>query len=402
MDKKFLIKLAIRNLLTHRMRTILTLVGIIIGISAVVFLISFGSGIQKLVTEQITGGDAFQLIDIGTGNSQVVKLNEEMVSKVGKINGISSVETITNLAGKAKKDTNEMDVAFFGTSAAYLDWSGKKIRYGSNLPKTETDANKKTVVVNTSYLNFLGKDKPEDQVGKTVKFNIIVPKEISADSEAKTYQDQEFVIAGVIKDDTSPSIYTLGSNFDSYKLVSHSQAKVRIAERNNVSTIRKHIESLGLKTQYVGDTVSQVEQVFGVFKIILGSFGIIALLVALLGMFNTLTISLLERIKEVALMKILGMNKKDIRSLFLIEALALGITGSLIGILWGIVIGKIANSILVYFAVRAGGDPVSVFYYPFSLFAGIILVSVAFGFVTGIYPAKRASQVNALDVLRYE
>jgi len=397
MDKRFLLKLAIRNLVTHKMRTILTLVGIIIGISAVVFLISFGSGIQKLVTEQITGGDAFQLIDVGTGNSQVVKLNSETVSKISGISNIFSTEVITNLGAKAKKNDNTMDTALFTTSANYLDWSGKKIRYGSNL-----SADKSKIVVNTSYLTFITNDKPETAIGKKVQFDVIVPKELAKSGEAKTYTDQEFEIAGVIKDDTSPSVYLNTAAASGWDLSSYSQAKVRISDQNKASTVRKQIEAYGLKTEYVGDTVNQVEQVFSIFKIVLGSFGFIALLVALLGMFNTLTISLLERIKEVALMKILGMNKRDVRNLFVAEAVALGFVGGIVGIVWGMALGKIANWILNIFATRAGGDAVSVFYYPMSLIGAIVLTAILVGFVTGIYPARRAARVNALDVLRYE
>lgn len=399
MDRKFLLKLALKNLFAHRMRTILTLVGIVIGISAVVFLISFGSGIQKLVTEQITGSDAFQLIDVGTGNSQVVKFNQDLLAKISSTGGISSIETITNLGAKAKKDGGgTMDTAFFATSPEYIDWSGKKVRFGDLLPKGESDK----IVVNTAYLAFLTDKKAESVLGMKVKFDILVPKELSKNDEVKTYTDQEFEIVGIIKDDSSPSVYANLSVTGGWGLESYSQAKVRITDRSKVDGIRRQIEAHGLKTQYVGDTVSQVEQVFAVFKIVLGSFGFIALLVALLGMFNTLTISLLERIKEVALMKILGMSGRDVRNLFIAEALMLGISGGVIGIVWGVALGKIANLILNIFAVRSGGEAVSVFSYPFNLILAIVLTAVLVGFITGIYPARRAARVNALDVLRYE
>ncbi|MEI8061374.1 MAG: FtsX-like permease family protein [Candidatus Berkelbacteria bacterium] len=398
MDKRFLLKLAIKNLVTHRMRTLLTLLGIVIGISAVVFLISFGSGIQKLVTEQITGGDAFQLIDVGTGNSQVVKLNSDVISKVSAISGVSAVEVTTNLGAKAKKAENTMDTALFATSPDYISWSGKKVRYGSTLPKSDSGK----IVVNTSYLAFITNDDPESAIGKKVDFDVVIPKELAKSGEVKTYSNQSFEIVGVIKDDSSPSVYVNKEATGGWDLTNYSQAKVRISDRSKSDTIRKQIEAYGLKTEYVGDTVNQVEQVFSIFKIVLGSFGFIALLVALLGMFNTLTISLLERIKEVALMKILGMNKRDVRNLFVAEAMTLGLVGGVFGIFWGMILGKIANVILNLFATRAGGDPVSVFYYPISLIGAIVLTAILVGFVTGIYPARRAAKVNALDVLRYE
>lgn len=397
-----MLKLAYKNLMTHQLRTILTLLGVMIGVSAVVFLVSFGSGVQRLVTEQITGADAFQLIDVGTGNSQVVKLDSPMMEKVKNFSGVKSTEVTIDIAAKAKKDNNSMDTSFSGTTAAYLDWSGKKIKYGNNLENTTEPEQDKKVVVNTAYLNFLGHDKPENYIGRKVVFDIIVPKEFAKGGETKNYENQEFKIIGIIKDDSPPSAFTSYANFNLYDTATYSQAKVRVSDRNKVDTIRKQIEALGLKTQYVGDTVTQVEQVFSIFKVILGSFGIIALLVALLGMFNTLTISLLERIKEVALMKILGMSRRDIRNLFVAEALSLGLVGGILGVIWGIILGAVANAILNFFATRAGGESVSVFYYPFIFILGVIVVSVLVGLITGIYPARRAAKVNPLDILRYE
>jgi len=401
MNKLFLIKLAFRNLFSRKLRTILTLLGIVIGVSAVVFLVSFASGIQRLVTEQITGGDAFLLIDVGTGNSQVVKLNEELQTKIKGIANVKSVETITNLGGKAKVDDKSMDVAFFGVSSSnYLDWTGKRVRWGKNLPDATGLA--RQVVVNSAYLKFLTKDGPEDTIGRKINFDVILPREISPTGEAQDFTDEAFTIVGVIKDDASPSIYTNNFNLAKMAPAASSQAKVRVANRNEVANIRKEIEALGFKTEYVGDTVAQVEQFFSIFKIVLGSFGLIALMVALLGMFNTLTISLLERIKEVALMKILGMGKRDIRNLFLIEALSLGIIGGILGIVWGVIISKAANIVLNILATRAGGDTVSIFHFTPGLVIIVMAAAILTGLITGLYPARRAERVNALDVLRYE
>lgn len=402
MDKKFLIKLAYRNLMTHKLRTILTLTGVVIGVSAVVFLVSFGSGVERLVTQQITGADAFLLIDVGTDNSQIIKLDSPLVEKIKDIPGVVSIEGTVDIAAKAKKDNITMDTTFIAATPSYLDWSGKRIQYGHNL-KNITEAEKdKTLVVNTNYLNFLGSDKAKNYLGKKVVFDIVVPKEFAKNGELKNYENQEFEIVGIIKSDLPPTVYTNYANFASYNVDTYSQVKARVAERSRVDTIRKQIEALALKTQYVGDTVNQVTQVFSIFKVVLGSFGLIALLVALLGMFNTLTISLLERIKEVALMKILGMSRRDIRNLFVTEALSLGLIGGALGLVWGVILGTIINLILNFFAIRAGGESVLVFYYPYTFVIAIIVVAVLVGFVTGIYPARRAAKVNPLDILRYE
>jgi len=398
MDKKFLIKLGIKNLLAHRMRTVLTLSGVIIGISAVVFLVSFGSGIQKLVTDQISGGNAFQLIDVGTGNSQIVKLDEATISKIAAINGVSSVKTITNLGAKIKKNDNSMDTTLFATDSVYIGWLGKKVRYGDFVDENDNNG----ILVNSSLAEFLVGADQNSAIDQKSVFDVLIPKELSPTGEAITVSGKEYTIKGIIKDDSSPSAYLNTKVSTDLGVNLYSQAKVYVSNQSEVSEIRKKIEAFGLKTEYVGDTVNQVQQVFSIFKIILGSFGFIALLVALLGMFNTLTISLLERMKEVALMKILGMRKKEIRSIFMFEALFLGVTGGIIGIIWGVILGKIVNIIFNSFAIRSGADGVTVFYYPFSLILLIFSISIIVGLVTGIYPARRAEKVDALDILRYE
>ena len=125
-------------------------------------------------------------------------------------------------------------------------------------------------------------------------------------------------------------------------------------------------------------------------------------MVAALGMFNTLTISLLERIKEIALMKILGMRKVDIRAIFLTESVIIGTVGGFLGIILGVALGSIANSILNHFAKLAGADQASVFYFAPLFIIGMIIFASLVGLSTGLYPARRATKVNALDVLRYE
>ena len=401
MDKTFVVKLAFRNLFLHKMRTVLTLVGIVIGISAVVFLISFGTGIQRLVTSQITNGDAFSLIDIGTGNSQITKLNNDIITKVKGITQIKQIETVTNLGGKAKIDSKVMDITVFGVSSpSYLDWSGKKIQYGQNLPAAGD--NTKKAIINSAYVSFLTKGTAQSLIGQEITYDLILPKELSSTGEAQTFAGQKFTVVGIIKDTATPSLYSNIDNFSGASATAYSQLIARADNRNNVESIRKKIEAYGLKTDYVGDTVSQVQQFFNIFEIVLGSFGLIALIVALLGMFNTLTISLLERIKEVALMQIFGMSRKDVRNLFLVEALVLGAVGGLLGIGWGVFLGKLANFIFNIFATNAGGDKVSVFYYAPWLLIASLAGAIFVGFITGIYPASRASRVNPLDVLRYE
>ena len=398
MNKQFLLKMAIRNILTHKLRSFLTLLGIGIGVTAIVFLVSFGFGLERVVTNEVTGGDAFKLVDVGTGNSQIITINQNSLDQIKQFSNVQSVEPIINSVAYAEKDTNSrMDLSFYGTSAKYLDWLGVKTKWGDINLNSDQASN---IIVNTAYLNFLV-SSPQDAIGQKVVFNIIIPENISGNEKTEV-KDQEFKIVGVIDDDSKPVAYINFSKLLDLGAVNYSQLKVEVKDKNQVASLRSQIENIGYKTQYVGDTVNQIGEVFNIFKIILAAFGFVALLVASLGMFNTLTISLLERTREITLMKILGMRKKDINRLFLVEAILFGLVGGAAGIILGFIFGSLANSILNYFAVRSGGDATSIFYYPFWFMLSMIGFSILIGLLTGLYPAKRASKLDALDVLRYE
>ena len=397
MDKLFILKLAFRNLIQHRLRSILTLLGVVIGISAIIFLASFAFGIERLVTKEVTNGNAFLLIDVGTGNSQIVTLTDTTVSDIKEFGGVKNVYELTTVGAKSAFDEKISDVSFYGTSADYMEKAGIRTAKGSNLSGQINE-----VVVNSAYQSFWKANNSGDVLGAEISFDVIIPKEMIASGENKTFAGQKYKVVGIINDETAPKVYTDYDNLRPLGINSYSQFKVEVTNQNKVSAIRQQIENLGLKTQYVGDTVSQISQVFGIFRAILIAFGLITLIVAILGMFNTLTISLLERIKEVALMKMLGMRKRDINNVFLTESMILGIVGGALGLLMGIFTGKLVNVILNYYAQSMGGERVSIFYAPWVFLLAMAAVSVLVGLLTGLYPARRAVKVKALDVLRYE
>jgi putative ABC transport system permease protein len=369
---------------------------VIIGVSAIVFLASFAYGLERLVTNEVTSGNAFLLIDVGAGNSQIITLADANAKAIKELPGVKDVYAMTSIGAKSKVGDKSMDVTFYGANQSYLDKAGMVLFHGVELTGSGDE-----LLVNTAFLKFFSAGST-DVLGKTANFDIVIPKDLTGKADNTEIADQAYKITGITNDDSSPKVYTNLGNLKEFDVASYNQFKVEVTSQDKVPEIRKQIENMGLKTQYVGDTVSQINQVFGIFRAILVAFGLITLIVATLGMFNTLTISLLERIKEIALMKMLGMRKKDINNVFLTESLLLGVLGGLLGLLLGVYLGKLANLILNHYARSMGGETVSVFFYPVSFIVIVVLISVLIGFLTGIYPARRAAKVNPLDVLRYE
>lgn len=152
-------------------------------------------------------------------------------------------------------------------------------------------------------------------------------------------------------------------------------------------------------TRSIADTLAQVNKLFSVMRFLLGSFGMIAFIVALFGMFNTLTVSLLERTREIGVMKTFGTTDADITRLLIVESSLIGISGGIFGILLGVLLGNGLN--LLSLLVR-DDKATSLFHFPILFLFLVFLLAGVIGMMTGLYPARRAQSISALNALRYE
>lgn len=396
MKNTIILKIAWRNLSLHRLRTVLTITGFAVGAAAVLFLVGFGYGLERLVAKQVSGDDAFLMLDIAPISQEIAPLNDSILDKIGGLNNVSAIEPSAAVSARATVDSNEQDVAILATSIRYMDWRNITIQNG------DSQIGDNDVLINGQLADAWAKDNTASLIGKQIKADVVISKELAGKDESVTAEDQTYTIKGIVRDDMTPKIYSAMDTVKKIGVVNYSSARVRVGDKGSVSAVRSFIENMGFKTEYIGDTVTQINDVFRVFKSILGSFGAIALVVAIIGMFNTLTISLIERMRELALMKVLGIKPSALVKLVLAEALLVGFFGAIAGVLFGMIAGGISNEILMAYAKRAGGVSVSVFYFPFLLIIGVIVVSVLVSLVTGLLPARRATRVSPLKVFRYE
>jgi putative ABC transport system permease protein len=134
----------------------------------------------------------------------------------------------------------------------------------------------------------------------------------------------------------------------------------------------------------------------------LATFGGIALLVSAIGMFNTMTVTLLERTKEIGIMRTIGASPNDVKYLFVSESVVVGFMGGITGVAMGVALGLTVNLFLNLVAGQFGGQSVALFSFPLGFLTFIIVFSACVGYLTGIFPARRASSLNPLDAIRYE
>jgi putative ABC transport system permease protein len=399
MKNKYILKISFKNLFSNRLRTFLTLGGVVIGVGSIVFLVSLGFGLQRLVTSEVATMEEMKTININPGGSEILRLNGEVEEKLTSIDSVVESGKVINVAGRARYQSSVIDAVAYGVDDRYLGFENFRVSEGRMFSSQDA----REVVVNRSALNLLGiEENQESMIDQTVKFDFIITTELLDGDSKVVISEEELKIVGIEDSTKTPTVYLPLQFLEENKVSYYSGIKLKVDDPENVTEIRDTIENMGYKTEYVGDTVSQIDQVFDIFKVVLAGFGGIAMVVAALGMFNTLTVSLLERIREVGLLKALGMSRADIRKLFLTEALLIGIGGGLMGLVLGLLVGNILNYSINALAEASGAMSVNFFYMPWTFALGMALFSVFIGIITGIYPAQRAVKINALDALRYE
>ena len=261
---------------------------------------------------------------------------------------------------------------------------------------------KREAVVNQAMLSVLGISEA-DAIGKKFDTSFVVVGNLMGDGMDRMESPKvQYEIKGVVNEGTMPIFYVPFIDLRSLGIVNYSQLKVAANSQQNLPMVRKQIEAMGYATYSVSDTVDQINNFFATARLILALVGMVALFVASLGMFNTLTVSLLERTREVGLLKAMGMRSAEVRSLFLTESIIMGFLGGIMGVFLGFLLGKALSALISVFSVASGLGVINITYIPWKLSFSIALISLLVGILTGIYPAIRAQRISALNALRYE
>ncbi len=396
-QRSILLTIAFRNLTSKKLRTALTLFGIAIGIGAIYFLLSFGLGLQKLVTSEVIGNQSIKTVDVSSSNSRIVKLDDITAQRIGDITNVEKVGKAYYYPGSFKLSNSESDAIVYGIDGGYERLTYLDISKGE-LPSTSKEEN--PIVVNKSALEAIGlANQPDEILGRTVDIQVPLNKVSSNLSALK----RSFKVVGVINTGGGPEVFIKSDVFRQSGIDAVTQLKVGVKDVNDIKTIRSQIESFGLETQSPADTVDEINTIFRYFNLMMIGFGGIGMIIAILGMFNTLTISLLERTKEIGLMVALGARSVDMRTLFMLEAVLLSLFGAILGIVGATILGYGVNAIMNILARQRGVEgSFMLFAYPWWLFFGVVLFMIFVGFVVVWLPARRAEKINPIDALRRE
>ena len=436
-----LLRLIFGNLNRRKARVALTAIGVVIGTSAVVILVSLAIGLQRNANEQLYGiGDLTQI--------QVMPSygGEGMVTSV-KVGGggggqADQMRWLTNSALDELRAIPGVDLVI---PREYL-YTGAVIKY----QKLEAGAN--IIGVDLEDLTTLGLDAQQGElllgrgtvvIGVMVSRNFYDPRQrpgqdpppppellgqqiqmvISKWDEQgnETRKNLSLRVVGVITETRGESDYTIYMPLAQVKLINewaqnrrinynkegYGQVIVKVGDVDKVLEISDQITQMGFQAFTPQSFVQGINNFYNVLQIIFGGVGAIALLVAAIGIANTMAMSILERTREIGLMKAVGATNRDVLAIFLGEAAGIGFIGGLGGVLIGWLAGQGINVLaIVYLAGQAsqqGGAPPSVAVYtPVWLPLFALIFSTFIGMLSGLYPALRAATMIPVLALKYE
>lgn len=444
------ITLAVQNMSAKRNRTNITIGGMAVGIATIVLLVSIAYGLQSLVINRVARLDEMKQADVSVQPGSNLLLNDNLLELFKGFENVDMALPQISVVGKVNFNNSSTDMATYGVTKDYLVQSAIAPIVGKTFESNEiknmfavlqdeviidstqdenaledgwvevkeesetdnsltitrvtmpADIQERSAVVNRAFLKVLNISESE-AVGKTFSTTFIASS-ISPNGGQKRIESTavEYTIVGVTPDDLSPLFFVPFIHLRSMGVENYSQIKVVANSEENLAGIRTRIESNGFQTSSVVDTVTQINSLFSTVRTALAILGAIALFVAALGMFNTLTVSLLERTREVGLLKAMGMKSNDVSDLFLAESMIMGTAGGFLGIVGGLGIGKIIELGLSIYSSIKGIGMVTIVDMPIVFTLFIIFLSFLVGVITGFYPSSRATKISALNALRYE
>jgi putative ABC transport system permease protein len=396
-------RLATRMFRTNRLRTVLTILGISVGIGTILFLVSFGYGLQQVILSQITTSDALLSLDVTSPDQTALKLDEPALQSIKDIPAIEKVSPLVTLQAQMVVGDISSELSAHFADREFFRLEGTALKKGDYYTDQEADKNK--IIISASALQLFNISEA-DAFTKEIKLSVYVPEEEGGGGGAiiRDYIElpATFRISGIIEEEGSNFVYLSSLNSRGLDIKSYSKIKVKVDKEENLALTRSAIIDKGFMVSALSDIIEQANQIFRIIQIVLGLFGIVALIVSAIGMFNTMTIALLERTQEIGIMKALGATNFDIWNMFLGESVIIGFSGGLGGIGIGLLAGELFNYGVNLLAGALGGEKIDFFFTPYWFIIFVMGFSTLVGLVTGFYPASRAAKINCLEALRYK
>lgn len=457
MKWKDMIGMSLSNLFKRKVRTLLTVAGVIIGTCAIVVMVSFGIGINESMNTMMEGMGDLTIVQINNYNQtpESTPLDDDMIAKIEAIPHVVAVTPVYTLdwnavtinsgkyayqgqiygvnmksladfgytvqEGSLPGDDFEENMILFGWSALYNFYNTKKT--SNNMIFAQPDA---TGTIPDPYVDPM-KDELELVINE-MQGNL--DEGTSTTTASKKQKPIELKCIGVMGDDWSrnpPPGYAVFMDVSFAKKLQEQYNKINDVDTTNtkssydnvsvkaesveyVAEVEEAIQALGFADTYSMESIRKpLEQQMSTIQMILGGLGAISLLVAALGITNTMIMSIYERTREIGVMKVLGCVVGNIHTMFLVEAGTIGFMGGILGLAFSYGISfainsfaAAGNSISLGGIVGVGVTGSNVSIIPVWLAFGALVFATMIGLISGFYPANRAVKISALTAIKQE
>ncbi len=385
-------KMALKSIVGNKVRSFLTMLGVIIGVGSVIVAVAFAQGATKSITDSIQSMGT-NLIQISiTGRNSNRNLSYEALKELADENssGISYIAPQINGNATVKVGNKSRSTTLNGTSPEYEHIKNMHVQSGRYLLSFDMDYMQKVAIIGTAVANDVFEG--EDPVGKTMKINgqifkVVGLLEEKADGQDRSDDDQVIIPVTVAQRLTRNTIIR------SFSVQASSPEIVDdVMEKLNVFLTKIYKDSNAFLVFNQAQMLSTLNDVTGMLSVILGGIAAISLLVGGIGIMNIMLVSVTERTREIGIRKAIGAKRRNILVQFLIEAIMVTGTGGLMGVLIGLAVIKF---------IIGGFNITTPVYSPFwiTLSFGISLVV---GVVFGLFPANKAARLNPIVALRTE
>ena len=406
-DFKSTLKMSLVSLKVNKMRSILTSLGIIIGVSAVIIMLGVGSGASKKVQDNMASMGS-NLLTIRSSTAKAGGVRQAMGSRptltmkdaaaIGKnVEGIDAVSVASTEGKQLTYGNQNWSTTVYGVNPQYLYINNYEVENGRNFGyEDERNTAKVVILGSTVTTELFGDLNPLDRLVRigNVPFKVIGTLKSKGSSGFRDNDDLVFIpittaqrkVFGTVFPGTVGMILVKG---DDAATLNNTQKEIETLLKARHKIVKNQDNDFEIRNS--AEFQERMESNVQTFAILLASIASVSLLVGGIGIMNIMLVSVTERTKEIGIRMAIGAKASDIRLQFLIEALILSLAGGLIGIVTGIVGAKLIEMLFELTTV------ISIFSIILSfVFSG--LVGIGFGF----YPAYKASLLNPIDALRYE
>lgn len=439
MKNSDLIGMSWQSLKRRKVRTILTVIGVIIGTSSIVVMLSLGFAMDQAFKEQIASMGDLTIIEvypsfepgINTRSQNQPRLDDKAVETFSQLAGVKAVMPEKRVSMRIVAGKMVCDTQVIGIYPEKMKDFGFEVQEGRLL-----EAGDKEALVFGSYVkqNFFNPRLKDPYVNGPVSVNLISSKLLmtadfeygqrqrsSNDPSYKPPPVHEVKGVGILKETNDEKSYSAYMNLSYLEKIleedkrqtgqqmreknsnpnKYDAIKIKCENIEQVKKVQEQVKAMGYQTYSLTEMIESVKKGYRTIQLILGGIGAISLLVAALGITNTMIMSIYERTREIGVMKVLGAELDDIKKMFLLEAGMIGFIGGIAGLLLSYLISFLLNKIGASMMEGMGGTAkISVI--PVYLAVGAVIFATLVGIIAGYSPARRAMKLSALEAIRTE